>query len=68
MVLDDVMSELDSSRRERLVELLGTGGQSLITAAEGSLIPDSPAVTRVSMLELLDAASRNGSDDPKADG
>ena len=68
MVLDDVMSELDSSRRERLVELLGTGGQSLITAAEGSLIPDSPAVTRVSMLELLDAASRNGSDDLKADG
>jgi hypothetical protein len=51
-----------------LVELLGTGGQSLITAAEGSLIPDSPAVTRVSMLELLDAASRNGSDDLKADG
>ncbi|MGB0120950.1 MAG: DNA replication and repair protein RecF [Solirubrobacterales bacterium] len=39
MLLDDVMSELDSERRERLVERLMQGGQSVITAAETDLIP-----------------------------
>jgi DNA replication and repair protein RecF len=38
LLLDDVMSELDPWRRERLVERLAAGGQALITAAdEGSL-------------------------------
>jgi DNA replication and repair protein RecF len=38
LLLDDVMSELDPGRRERLVERLAAGGQALITAAdEGSL-------------------------------
>lgn len=39
MLLDDVMSELDSERRERLVARLLQGGQSVITAAETDLIP-----------------------------
>ena len=34
LLLDDVMSELDPERRERLVRLLEGGGQALITAAE----------------------------------
>ncbi len=38
LLLDDVMSELDGERRERLVERLAGGGQALITAAvEGSV-------------------------------
>ncbi|HTU16185.1 MAG TPA: DNA replication and repair protein RecF [Solirubrobacterales bacterium] len=39
MLLDDVMSELDGERRERLVARLSQGGQSVITAAETDLIP-----------------------------
>jgi DNA replication and repair protein RecF len=34
MLLDDVMSELDSSRRERLVELVRGGGQVVVSATE----------------------------------
>ena len=42
LLLDDVMSELDPSRRARLVEHLGTAGQTLITAADREALP-SPA-------------------------
>jgi DNA replication and repair protein RecF len=39
MLLDDVMSELDSARRERLVELLAEGGQALITTTDLDHVP-----------------------------
>lgn len=40
MLLDDVMSELDLTRRRALVDLLrGTGGQSVITATDLDQIP-----------------------------
>jgi DNA replication and repair protein RecF len=39
MLLDDVMSELDSARRERLVELLGAGGQAVITTTDLEHVP-----------------------------
>ena len=39
LLLDDVMSELDPERRERLVERLGGGGQALITAADEDSLP-----------------------------
>jgi DNA replication and repair protein RecF len=39
LLLDDVMSELDPQRRERLVERLQRGGQSLITAAAEESVP-----------------------------
>jgi DNA replication and repair protein RecF len=39
MLLDDVMSELDSARRERLVELLMAGGQSVITTTDLEHVP-----------------------------
>ena len=39
LLLDDVMSELDPGRRERLVERLGRGGQALITAADEESLP-----------------------------
>ena len=39
MLLDDVMSELDSSRRERLVELVRGGGQVVVSATEAEHVP-----------------------------
>jgi DNA replication and repair protein RecF len=39
LLLDDVMSELDPGRRERLVARLGDGGQVLITAADEESVP-----------------------------
>lgn len=52
MLLDDVMSELDEQRREKLVTRLLAGGQSVVTAAEGELIPERPGIGRVSITEL----------------
>lgn len=52
MILDDVMSELDADRRNRLIDRLAIGGQSLITAAENALVPDSDVVEKVSIEEL----------------
>jgi DNA replication and repair protein RecF len=59
LLLDDVMSELDPGRRERLVQRLGDGGQALITAAdEGSLPPEAlAAVVRMPAPELRGAAA-----------
>src|SRR5215218_9211329 len=39
MLLDDVMSELDAGRRERLVEVLRAGGQSVVTTTDLSHVP-----------------------------
>jgi len=39
LLLDDVMSELDPQRRAFLVERLGGGGQTLITAADEDSLP-----------------------------
>ncbi len=44
LLLDDVMSELDPPRRERLVERLLAGGQALIAAADEDSVP--PAARR----------------------
>jgi DNA replication and repair protein RecF len=46
LLLDDVMSELDPGRRERLVERLAGGGQALITAADEESLP-TPALESV---------------------
>jgi DNA replication and repair protein RecF len=46
LLLDDVMSELDPGRRERLVRRLGDGGQALITAADEESLPP-PALDSV---------------------
>jgi DNA replication and repair protein RecF len=43
MLLDDVMSELDSERRELLAELLRAGGQAVITATEPAHVPGACA-------------------------
>jgi len=47
LLLDDVMSELDPGRRERLVARLGDGGQVLITAADEEQVPASARLTVV---------------------
>lgn len=46
LLLDDVMSELDPGRRERLVRRLDDGGQALITAADEESLPP-PALASV---------------------
>lgn len=46
LLLDDVMSELDPGRRERLVSRLGDGGQVLLTAADEESVPP-PALESV---------------------
>ena len=53
MLLDDVMSELDASRRGRLVEVLRTSGQSVITATELGHVPgsDEADVERVAIAD-----------------
>jgi DNA replication and repair protein RecF len=49
LLLDDVMSELDPGRRERLVSRLGDGGQVLITAADQESVPAAARETTVTM-------------------
>jgi DNA replication and repair protein RecF len=61
MLLDDVMSELDAGRRARLVEVLRSGGQSVITTTELAHVPgaEDAAVAKVAIAEgriLQDAA------------
>lgn len=54
MLLDDVMSELDEHRRGLLVDRLLDGGQSIVTAAEGELVPDREGIRRVPIRGLMD--------------
>ena len=39
MLLDDVMSELDSARRELLAEMLRAGGQGVVTTTDADHVP-----------------------------
>lgn len=53
MLLDDVMSELDSPRRELLAERLRAGGQCLVTTTEREHVPGAvEAVLRVAAGEI----------------
>ncbi|HEY4779186.1 MAG TPA: DNA replication and repair protein RecF [Solirubrobacterales bacterium] len=49
LLLDDVMSELDPGRRERLVRRLDDGGQALITAADEESLPAGALAAVVQM-------------------
>ena len=51
LLLDDVMSELDAERRERLVERIGGSGQSVITPTDLAHVPGAgaPGVVRLSV-------------------
>ena len=46
LVLDDVFSELDETRRERLAGVAADAEQVLITAAVGADVPDFPSARR----------------------
>jgi DNA replication and repair protein RecF len=43
MLLDDVMSELDSARRERLAALVRAEGQAIVTTTDVAHVPDADA-------------------------
>ena len=58
LLLDDVMSELDPDRRERLVERLARGGQTLITAAVDESVP-APAREQLVRMPRRTAAARS---------
>jgi DNA replication and repair protein RecF len=53
LLLDDVMSELDATRRGRLVDVLRAGGQSVITTTELAHVPgaEEAGVERVAIAE-----------------
>jgi DNA replication and repair protein RecF len=57
MLLDDVMSELDASRRERLVNTLRTGGQALLTTTELAHVPGAEEA-EVARLAVVDGEVR----------
>jgi DNA replication and repair protein RecF len=59
LLLDDVMSELDPGRRERLVKRLGDGGQVLITAADEESVPQAAleSVVRMPLSQTESAAA-----------
>jgi DNA replication and repair protein RecF len=62
MLLDDVMSELDRDRRDRLVRLLRGGGQSVITTTDLDQVPGAtdPSVVRLAVSDgtvLTEAAA-----------
>jgi DNA replication and repair protein RecF len=56
LLLDDVMSELDPGRRERLVARLSGAGQALITAADEESLPPA-ALTNVVRMPPPEARS-----------
>jgi DNA replication and repair protein RecF len=47
VLLDDVMSELDATRRELLVERVAAIGQVMITATEAAHVPEAAPIDRV---------------------
>lgn len=57
LLLDDVMSELDPGRRDRLVARLGDGGQVLITAADEESVPTAALESVIRMPQTGSAAA-----------
>ncbi len=55
ILLDDVMSELDATRRRLLVERVAGIGQVMITATEAEHVPETDAVDRVLAVKDGDA-------------
>jgi DNA replication and repair protein RecF len=53
MLLDDVMSELDEARRRRLVELVRSGGQAIVTTTEADHVPGAESED-VTVVEVRD--------------
>ncbi len=47
VLLDDVLSELDGTRRQSLAELISGGGQTLVTTTAAAALPGEPAQSLV---------------------
>jgi DNA replication and repair protein RecF len=60
MLLDDVMSELDATRRERLADLLRERGQSLVTTTDVEHVPGA-GDSDVTVTSVLDGTATQGS-------
>ena len=60
LLLDDVMSELDPGRRERLVRRLGDGGQTMITAADEESLPPPALAAVVRMPPATESSAKAG--------
>src|SRR3954466_516238 len=63
MLLDDVMSELDATRRERLADLVRAGGQALITTTDVDHVPGA-AGDDVTLAAVLDGTLSAGAAAP----
>jgi DNA replication and repair protein RecF len=59
MLLDDVMSELDATRRERLADLLRAGGQALVTTTDADHVPGA-GDEDVMVTSVLDGTATQG--------
>jgi DNA replication and repair protein RecF len=59
MLLDDVMSELDATRRERLADLVRAGGQALITTTDIDHVPGAGSA-EVTVAAVLDGTVAQG--------
>lgn len=65
MLLDDVMSELDGTRRERLTELVRGSGQTVITTTEATHVPGADAAD-VTLVEVAAGAPAVARPEPAA--
>jgi len=65
MLLDDVMSELDGTRRERLTELVRGSGQTVITTTEATHVPGADAAD-VALVEVAARAPAVARPEPAA--
>ena len=63
MLLDDVMSELDATRRERLADLVRAGGQALITTTDADHVP-GVTLDEVVVTSVLDGTLAQGAGVP----
>jgi DNA replication and repair protein RecF len=61
MLLDDVMSELDTERRELLAGLLRSGGQAVVTATEPEHVPGAEEGELVRVRDLGGVPALEGS-------
>lgn len=56
LLLDDVLSELDTGRRRRLAELISSHGQAIVTATSRNVLPLEPA----QVVEVEPGSARGG--------
>jgi DNA replication and repair protein RecF len=67
LLLDDVMSELDDERRERLLDLVEREGQTLLTTADPAAAGCRPGFDRIRLTATADGLARaQGNEQVKA--